>query len=157
LFVAQMAYRAVWPREPCRRTGQIAAWNEANMKRPIGVTILGILWLAAGIVLVMTGLQLTTLVTFGPLEFGSGVWAYGWLVILTGLAFGAAGFAAWSLQPWAWLFGVILAVFGLIEAVLVLLSTGNLGAGAAATFFPVIILWYLHRAPIKAAFGMSEA
>jgi hypothetical protein len=127
------------------------------MKRPVGVTILGILWLAAGIALVLEGLQLTTLVTFGPLDFGTGVWAYGWLVILTGLAFGAAGFAAFSLQPWAWMFGIILAIFGLVEGTLIWLSTGSLEAGMATTFFPLLILWYLNRDSIKKAFGQEEA
>ncbi len=127
------------------------------MKRPIGVTLLGIISLAAGISLVLTGLQMTTAVSFGPLNFGSGVYLYGWLVVLTGLAFGAAGFAFWSMQPWAWMFGNILAILGLVEATLVWLSTGDIGAGMATTFFPVIILWYLHRDKIKAAFGMEEA
>ncbi len=127
------------------------------MKRPIGVTLLGILFLAAGISYILLGFQMTTLVSFGPLQMGSGVWAYGWLVILTGVAFAAAGFACWSLQSWAWLFGQILAVFGLVEAVLVWLSTGDFGAGVAAGLFPLLVLWYLNRDPIKKAFGQEEA
>ena len=76
---------------------------------------------------------------------------------LTGLAFAAAGFAFWSLQPWAWLFGHILAIFGLLEAVLVWLSTGDFGAGLATGLFPLLVLWYLNRGPVKAAFGQADA
>jgi hypothetical protein len=127
------------------------------MKRPIGVTLLGILFLAAGISYLLLGLQMMGAVTFGPLQSGSGVWAYGLLVTLTGVAFAAAGFACWSLQPWAWLLGQILAVFGLIEAVLVWLSTGDFGAGVAAGLFPLLVLWYLNREPVKRAFGQEDA
>jgi hypothetical protein len=127
------------------------------MKRPIGVTLLGILCLAAGISYLLVGLQLMGAVTFGPLQSGTGVWAYGLLVTLTGVAFAAAGFAMWSLQAWAWLFGQILAVFGLVEAVLVWLSTGDFGAGAAVALFPALVLWYLNRDPVKRAFGQEEA
>ncbi|MET1232965.1 MAG: hypothetical protein ABWY52_08970 [Candidatus Limnocylindrales bacterium] len=127
------------------------------MKRPIGVTLLGILSLAAGISFLLLGLQLMGAVTFGPLQSGTGVWAYGLLVTLTGLAFGAAGFAFWSLQPWAWLFGHILAIFGLIEAVLVWLTTDNFGAGVATGLFPLLVLWYLNREPVKKAFGQVDA
>jgi hypothetical protein len=127
------------------------------MKRPIGVTLLGILFLAAGISYLLLGLQMMGAVTFGPLHSGYGVWAYGLLVTLTGVAFAAAGFACWSLQPWAWLLGQILAVFGLVEAVLVWLSTGDFGAGVAAGLFPMLVLWYLNREPVKKAFGQEEA
>ena len=127
------------------------------MKRPIGITLLGIVFLAAGISYLLLGLQMTTAVTFGPLDYGSGVWAYGWLIILTGVAFAAAGFAAWSLQAWAWMLGQILAILGLVEAVIVWLSTGDFGAGAAAGLFPLLVLWYLNRDVVKKAFGLTDA
>ena len=80
------------------------------MKRPIGITVLAIIFAAAGLSYMMLGFQMTTAVTFGPLPSGQGAWIWGWLVVLTGLAFWAGGLAAWRLEPWGWLLGHFLAV-----------------------------------------------
>ena len=126
------------------------------MKRPFGVTLLAIIFAAAGLSYMMLGFQMTTAVTFGPLPTGGGTWIWGWLVVLTGLAFWAAGLAAWRLQPWGWMLGHILAIFGIIEAVFALLGTGSLNYALATTAFPFILLWYLNRANVKAAFGLQD-
>lgn len=126
------------------------------MKRPFGITILAILFAAAGISFMMLGFQLTTAVTFGPLPSGQGTWIWGWLLVLTGLAFWAGGLAAWRLEPWGWLLGHLLAIIGIIEAIFALLSTGNLSYALATTVFPFLLLWYLNRASVKTAFGITE-
>jgi hypothetical protein len=126
------------------------------VKRPFGVTLLAIIFAAAGLTYMMLGFQMTTAVTFGPVQSGSGVWIYGWLIVLTGLAFWAGGLAAWRLQPWGWMLGMILAIFGLVEAVFALLGTGSLNYALATTAFPLILLWYLNRASIRRAFGQAE-
>jgi hypothetical protein len=126
------------------------------MKRPFGITILAIIFLAAGFSYMMLGLQMTTAVTFGPLPSGQGTWIWGWIVVLTGLAFWAGGLAAWRLQPWGWMLGHILAIIGIIEAIFALLGTGNLSYAMATTVFPFILLWYLNRASVKTAFGIVD-
>jgi hypothetical protein len=126
------------------------------MKRPFGVTLMAIYFAAAGIAYLMMGLQLTTAVTFGPLQTGSGAWIWGWLIALTGLAFIAAGGAAWALQPWAWMLGYLLAILGLIEAIFALLGTGSLEYALATTLFPLIVIWYLNRSSVKKAFGIAD-
>ena len=45
----------------------------------------------------------------------------------------------------------------LIEAVLVWLTTDNFGAGVATGLFPLLVLWYLNREPVKRAFGQVDA
>ena len=99
---------------------------------------------------------LTTSVTFGPVPTGSGAWIWGWVIVVTGLAFWAAGLAAFALQPWAWMLGQIIAIFGLLEAFFALIGTGNLNYALASTAFPLLLLWYLNRAPVKKAFGLAE-
>ena len=127
------------------------------MTRPFGITILAIIFAAAGLSYIMLGLQMTTAVTFGPLPAGQGTWIWGWIVVLTGAAFWAGGVAAWRLQPWGWMLGHVLAIIGIIEAIFALLSTGNLSYAMATTVFPFILLWYLNRAPVKTAFGLVDA
>jgi hypothetical protein len=126
------------------------------MKRPFGITILAIIFGAVGIAYMVMGFQMTTAVTFGPIPAGTGTWFWGWLIVLTGLAFWAGGLAAWSLQPWGWLLGHFLAILGLLEAVFALLGTGNLSYALATTAFPLLLLWYLNREPVKKAFGLTD-
>jgi hypothetical protein len=126
------------------------------VKRPFGITVLAIIFAAAGLSYIVLGLQLTTAVTFGPLPAGQGTWIWGWLIVLTGVGFWAGGLAAWSLQPWGWLLGHFLAIFGIIEAIFALLGTGNLNYALATTTFPFILLWYLNRDSVKRAFGLVE-
>ncbi len=126
------------------------------MRAPFGVILLGILALAVGIAYVVMGLQMTTAVTFGPIPTGTGTWFWGWVIVISGVIFVAAAFALWALQPWAWLLAFIMAVFGLIEGIFALLGTGSLQYALATTFFPLLILWYLHRDPVKKAFGLTD-
>ena len=126
------------------------------MKRPIGITILAIIFAAAGLSYMMLGFQMTTAVTFGPIPTGTGTWIWGWLIVLTGLAFWAGGLAAWRLLPWGWMLGHILAILGILEAIFALLGTGNLSYALASTAFPFLLLWYLNRSSVKKAFGIAE-
>jgi hypothetical protein len=126
------------------------------MKRPIGVSILAIIFAAAGLSYIMLGLQMTTAVTFGPLQSGNGTWIWGWIIVLTGVAFWAGGLAAWRLEPWGWALGHILAILGIVEAIFALLGTGNLNYALASTAFPFLLLWYLNRSSVKQAFGLAE-
>ncbi len=127
------------------------------MKRPFGITILAIVFAAAGISFMMLGFQLTTAVTFGPLPAGQGTWIWGWLLVLTGLAFWAGGLAAWRLEPYGWMLGHVLALLGLLEAIFALIGTGSLSYALGAAVFPLILLWYLNREPVKKAFGLPDA
>lgn len=127
------------------------------MKRPIGITILAIIFAAAGISYMMLGFQMTTAVTFGPIDAGQGTWIWGWLIVLTGLAFWTAGIAAWRLQPFGWMLGHFVAILGILEAIFALLGTGNLSYALASTAFPFLLLWYLNRPSVKGAFGLADA
>jgi hypothetical protein len=126
------------------------------MKVPIGVIILSVFALVAGVVGIFRGFVLMDVVLFGPQKFGSGIFLVGAFALIVGLIWLAVAFAAWRLEPWAWLFGWLMCIFGLIDAVFVLLGTGNLGAGLAAALFPAVILWYLNQPHIRAQFGQDR-
>jgi hypothetical protein len=98
----------------------------------------------AGIAYVLIGLRLTGTLVFGPAEVGSGFGFWGVLTILTGLAFAAAAFALWAVQPWAGLFAMILAGFGLLDAVFVWISTGNITDGLSVALLRLVVLWHLN-------------
>jgi hypothetical protein len=126
------------------------------MKRPIGVTLIAIVFVIAGVSNVALGLQMTTAVSFGPLPPGTGTWIWGWVVVLTGLAYAATGVGFWILHPLAWMGGQLLAIIGLFEAVAALLGTGDLGYALGTAVFPLVALWYLNRPSVKAAFEMDD-
>src|SRR4029077_18421903 len=83
-------------------------------------------------------------------------WGFcGAMGIIVGLIYFAAGYALWTLQPWGWLFAVILSVFALISAFFVMFDAG-LGPALGAALLPGIILWYLNTAEVKSAFNTDE-
>jgi len=126
------------------------------MKRPFGISFLAFIWALGGIGYIILGLKMTTSVTFGPVDFGTGTWFWGWVIVLTGLVFWAAAGAAWSLQPWAWQLGMFVAAWGLLQAFFIIIGYGTWQLAAAATGWPVFLLWYLNRKSVKAAFGLTE-
>ena len=125
------------------------------LRPPVGVAILGFFALIAGIAYLVMGLRLTGWVAFGPGTLGSGTFLWGLLTLGAGIAFSAAAFALWSVQPWAWMFAVIMAGLGLIDAFFLWLATGDFGYGLMAALLPLVVLWYLNQKDIKAAFGLD--
>ena len=123
------------------------------MSRPIGVIVLAVLAVLAGVVYLIGGLRLMGIVTFGPLESGSGIWLSGLFTFIVGLIWLSVGFALWSLRAWALLFVEIIAVFGLINAVFVLFATGSLSDGLAAAILPAVVLWYAQRDTVRQHFA----
>ena len=126
------------------------------MKRPFGVYFLAFIWGLGGIVYILQGLQLTTAVTFGHMPAGTGEWFWGWVIVLTGVLFWAAAGAALSAQPWAWQLGMFLAAWGLFQATIIIIGVGTLEQALIATAYPLLLLWYLNREPIRAYFAVDE-
>ena len=110
------------------------------MKRPIGVMIFAFLAFMAGIVYMIGGLRLMNVVTFGPVESGNGVWLSGLLTLIVGVIWWSVGGALLSLKPWALMFAQIMAVFGLVNAVLVMIGSG-FEQGLALAIQPGFVLW----------------
>jgi hypothetical protein len=122
-------------------------------KTPTGVMILGFIALFKGVTNAFYGAVFIGVLAFGPAVVGDGYGVAGALAIAVAIAYIVVAFAAWSLQPWAWLFGMIMALFGVGEAIVVLIASANLAYGVAAALFPLIMLWYLNQDHIKAAFA----
>ena len=125
---------------------------------PILISVIGFFGVMAGLFWLVLGLRILGFDWFGALgDLGrfeqSGLW--GWLAIGAGIAWLAASFGLWSLQP-----GMAVhmhAGFALFEAFLWFLEYPGTGVGFAAAIMPVIILLYMNSREVKAAFGQTDA
>jgi hypothetical protein len=125
---------------------------------PILVSILGFFAALAGFSWLYIGLRLLGFDWFGalgdlPALEQTGLW--GWLAIIGGIAWIAAAFGMWSLQPWAWTFTIIIAGLALFEAILWMMEYFGSGIGLASAILPIIIIWYMNTSEIKAQFGKN--
>ena len=124
--------------------------------RPFGVLVLGALAIAIAVVRLVIGFQLLFGGLFSDKLDGSGIGWVGLMMVVVGIIYLAVGWALWSMRPWALLFTMIMAVFGLVDAMFVMLATNNIAYGLAAAAIPAFLLWYTSREDIRAAFGTGS-
>ena len=126
---------------------------------PILISVIGFFGALAGFGFIFFGLRALGFDWFGalgdlPAVENVGIW--GWLALGTGILWLLVAFGLWALQPWAWLFGMIVAGISLFEAFLWMLEYPGTGLGLGMSIMPIIIILYLNSAGVKAAFGMKE-
>lgn len=126
------------------------------MRVPMGVAVLAVLAVFAGALELLKGAQLLALIAFGPIPAGDGNVIVGSLAAIAGVAWIAVGAAMLSLRSWAWLVGMLVAIFGLFEALFTLLLTLSWEYAIVSAIFPALVLWYLSREKIKVAFGVED-
>lgn len=125
--------------------------------RPFGVLILGALAIAIAVVRLLLGFQLLGIAIFGDVIYdGSGVFWTGLLTTVVGIIYLAVGWALWSMRPWALVFTMIMAVFGLVDAMFVWIATSNIAYGLAAAAIPALLLWYTSRQDIRDQFAEAD-
>ena len=126
--------------------------------RPFGVLVLGALAIAIAVVRPLLAFQLLGIAIFGDVLYeGSGVFWTGLLTLVVGIIYLAVGWALWSMRPWALIFTMIMAVFGLVDAMFVWIATGSIAYGLAAAAIPALLLWYTSRQDIRDQFAEAEA
>ena len=126
-------------------------------RTPVGVAIIGFVVLMAGVAHVFAGLTLTGYVVFWDGTIGSGLFLWGVLTGLIGLLFVACAVGLWWKLSWAWMLTNLVAVLGLVDAVFVLFASHDVSEGLAVAILPIVVLWYLNQAHIKAAFEIDDA
>ena len=124
--------------------------------RPFGVLILGALAIAIAVVRLLVGFQLLFGGIFNDRLEGSGILWTGILTLVVGAIYLAVGWALWGMRPWALIFTMIMAVFGLVDAMFVALATNSFVYGLAAAAIPALLLWYTSRQDIRDAFSEAE-
>ncbi|HEY3246757.1 MAG TPA: hypothetical protein VGK88_00515 [bacterium] len=122
-------------------------------QRPTGITILAILEAIGGIFAILGGLTLMGIGAIGGFA-GSGLLAsmgvFGGLVLVAlGLVGLYVAWGAWNLQPWAWMWLVIVAI------VTIVIDIFDWRRNLFAIIINAVIIYYLYRAEVKAAFGRA--
>jgi hypothetical protein len=120
--------------------------------RPTGITILAVL----------AGLSAVGGLFSGFVVFGAGATIFGGagavlglaLLALAGLSL-ALAWGFWTMAPWAWPLGVVLAAANIVVAIVGVIG----GAGITGAIVPVVvsaaILYYLNQPTIKSLFGRA--
>ena len=126
---------------------------------PILISVIGFFAALAGFSYLFLGFRILGFDWFGLLgdlpAFNSvGIW--GWLAIFVGIIWILVAFGLWALQPWARTVALIVAGISLFEAVLAFFQFTGSGIGFGMAIMPILILWYLSTAEVKAAFAESE-
>ena len=126
---------------------------------PVLVAVLGFFGALAGFGFLFMGFRMLGFDWFGlfgdlPRFENVGLW--GWLAVITGFVWLLAALGLWSLQPWARLFAMIMAGFGLIEATVAFFQFPGTGIAFSMAIMPGIVLWYLTTSEVKQAFGVED-
>jgi hypothetical protein len=144
----------------------------AGVVRPTGVTVMAVVAVVAGIMDILAGLGdigigggFLTKIGFGTTLDGI-MMVVGLILVAVGVLGLVSGFGLWSEREWAWLIARLWAslcvVIGLVSAGLSLFGTtltseiiAAIGAALVPAIAGAVVLWYLYRPQVKAAFHRS--
>jgi hypothetical protein len=124
--------------------------------RPTGVTVLAVLAAIGGIFGVLAGLGLLGLGSLVAASTGLGGLALiiGLLILVIGVAELALAYGFWNLRPWAWQYGLLLAVLSVVLNVIELvLGYTSFTSVIVSLVISGIIVYYLNTPDVRRAFG----
>jgi len=123
-------------------------------ERPLGVTIIGILWIFGGLLSLMGGLGIAVFgaALGGPVGGAIGLAiGFGFIVIgIIEIILGIGCFKAWS---WVWTIGVLITIISLLMGLVSLVTSGT--GAILGIIVSAVILYYLFQPHVKAYFGKS--
>lgn len=136
------------------------------MKRPVGVTILAVIAVIYGIfslLLALLGLLGSALLVSGV---GNVKYAAGALVYATtadavlGILYLIFGIGAFRLNGWAWTAGIVALVLDVVRQIIGLVviqgfTASKIVGASITTVIALVLLWYLFRPNVRAAFGKA--
>ena len=119
-------------------------------ERPLGVTIIGILWIIGGILGLLAG---AGFMAMGTVFFGAFGLLFGAIFIVIGIIEIVLGYGCFQAWPWVWTVGVILTAISLLMGIVSIFTSG---AGALLSIvISAIILYYLFQPHVKTYFGKA--
>lgn len=120
-------------------------------ERPLGVTILGILWILTGLMwLILAFLGGAVLTIIGLEALGAIIGVLLFILGIIDIFLGIGCFMGWG---WVWIIGVIFMVINILVGLVILFL--DVVTGLVAIIIAVIILWYLFQPNVKAYFGKT--
>ena len=137
------------------------------MKRPVGITILAVIAVIYGIfnlLLALLGLLgsalLASRVAAAAIKYSAGTLAYATISdALLGIVFLAFGIGALRLKGWAWTTGIAALVLELVRQIVGVViqgfSVGTIVRDSITIVIALVLLWYLFRPNVRAAFGTA--
>ena len=137
------------------------------MKRPVGITILAVIAVIYGIfnlLLALLGLLGSALLASGvgaaAIKYSAGTLAYATISdAVLGIVFLAFGIGALRLKSWAWTTGIAALVIELVRQIVGVviqgLSVGTIVRDSITLVIALVLLWYLFRSNVRAAFGTA--
>ena len=126
---------------------------EERPDRPDGVSCLSCLTVIGGVIALIIGLVVLAVPADQIKPGAEGLRSFGALLIFggAGLSF-AVAWGLWSLRTWAWYLTLTLEVLGICLSAIQLLSGSNT---LAAMLVAGIVIYYLYRPHVRAAFGLD--
>lgn len=137
-----------------------AVTTQPGRSRPLGITIMAIVAAIFGALGLLAGLALFGLSGLLGAVGGASVAGQGMmsslLALVTAVLALAFAYGAWTLKPWAWPLGLAFAAFAVVSGVIGL-ATGDTDATSVVIGLAIaaVVVWYLLRPSVKAAFGRS--
>jgi hypothetical protein len=141
--------------------------EEATMKRPTGVTIVAVIAIVYGIfnmlltflALVGIGLEASgvgaTLSNRYP-RFSVGTLTYAAISdAVLGILFLVFGIGALSQKAWAWTLGIVVLVLVVVRDIVGDVISGFSATSIVTSVIALLLLWYLFRPDVRAAFGRA--
>jgi hypothetical protein len=135
------------------------------MKRPVGITILAVIAIIYGIfelLLALLGLLASALKAsgVGHVQYSAGTLAYATIsYAVLGILYLAFGIGAFSLKRWAWTTGVVALVLDVVRSIVGVVirgfSASNIVVPSITIVIALVLLWYLFRPHVRAAFGKA--
>ena len=119
-------------------------------ERPLGVTIIGILWILLAFLSISAGILFSLAGTLIAGIFGLMAGIFIVIIGIIDLALGIGCFNGW---PWVWTLCVILAIIHLILGIGGLFITGF--SSLIAIIIILLILYYLFQPHVKGWFGKN--
>jgi hypothetical protein len=127
----------------------------AQGDRPLGVTIIGILFIIGGIITLIGG-GIGGLV-MSVLGLGIVGLILGGILAIIGIVYIILGIGCFKGWGWVWTLAVIFAILGIIMQIASLALTGTAGIVSViiGILINAVILWYLFQANVKQWFGKA--
>ena len=126
--------------------------------RPMGVIVIAIVFLLGVVLNFVSAVDLLGFAGTRPVaERGALAVPVGWLLMISAALSIPTAYGVFAMTSWGWALAVGMSVVAFVQNALMALNDPSVLVGMVVTaVVPGLILWYLFRPHIKAAFGRAS-